>query len=365
MRIAVLLHWNEGEKSGVFHKVISQIRVWRSWGISVSFHIVSRGFFFKTWQQHLGEMPITFHLYQRRIRRLHAWREAVEAVKAQLPDIVYHRYDLYVPVLQSLARTLPLVLEINTDDVVEYCLKFGLRCLYNRLTRSLLLREAAGLVFVTSELAKSPHFDKYRKPSSVIANGIPLEDYYTLPPSKDEEPRLVFLGTDGQPWHGVDKVIQMAQHFTRWRFDIIGIRSVKPREIIPPNVFIHGPLDRQTYEPLLAQADVAIGTLALHRKGMNEGCPLKVREYLAYGLPVIIGYKDTDFPQGAPFILELPNKEDNVKSSLAAIEDFVLRWKGRRVAREDIIHIDVKTKEAQRLAFFREVLEKKHQCGVS
>lgn len=361
MRVAVLLHWNEGEKSGVFKKVVTQIRVWRSQGVSVSLHLISRRSLLDVWQRHLEEIHITSHLYNiyNPITRFMAWREAVEAVTAQRPDIVYHRYDLYMPGLKGLSRSLPLILEINTDDFTEYCLTQGLRCWYNRFTRALLLREAAGLVFVTHELAGLPHFARYRKPFSVVANGIALDDYRPLPPPRNEEPRLVFLGTDGQPWHGVDKVIRMAQHFPRWHFDIVGIRPERLREV-PPNVSIHGPLDRQAYEPLLAQADVAIGTLALHRKRMNEGCPLKVREYLAYGLPVIIGYRDTDFPQGAPFILELTNTEDNVESSVTAIENFLSKWKGQRVPRSAISHIDVQVKESQRLAFFRDVLGVRH-----
>lgn len=356
MKVAVLLHWNEGEKSGVFKKVVTQIRMWSSQGISVSLHLVSRNFLLDVWQRHLKEIPMTFHHYNcNPITRIRAWRQAVKAVKAQRPNIVYHRYDLYMPALQSLFRTFPLILEINTNDLREYCLTKGLRCWYNRFTRALLLRGAAGLVFVTHELAGLPCFARYRKPFVIIANGISLDDYPLLPPPNNDEPRLIFLGTDGQPWHGVDKVIRMAKHFPQWRFDIVGIRRERLNQV-PHNVSVHGPRDRLAYEPLLAQADVAIGTLALHRKGMNEACSLKIREYLAYGLPVIIGHKDTDFPRGAPFILELPNTEDNVESNIAKIEDFVYRWKSQRVPRSSISHIDIQVKESQRLAFFRNML---------
>lgn len=354
MKIAVLLHWNEGEKSGVFKKVVSQIKAWKSHGASVSLHLISRRPRLEVWQKHLGSIPITFHLYQR-WNRLRVWQSAVKATMAMQPDIVYHRYDLYMPALQRLAQIMPMILEINTEDVVEYCLRGRLRCWYNLFTRSLLLREAAGLVFVTEELSRSPHFRRYPKPFTVVANGIDLEDYPLLLPAKNEEPRLVFLATSGHSWHGLDKVIRMAQYFPTWRFDIIGIKREEFHEV-SPNVFLHGPLDRQAYEFLLAQADVAIGTLALHRKRMNEGCPLKVREYLAYGLPVIIGGKDSDFPQGAPFICELNNTEDNIERNIKAIKTFVERWKGKRVPREAVTHIDNKVKEAQRLAFFSSVL---------
>lgn len=355
MKVAVLLHWNEGEDSGVFKKVVSQIRTWRDQGVCVSLHLISRELSLGIWQQYLKNIVITFHVYYNVLTRLKAWQEAVEALKIQQPDIVYHRYDLYMPPLRSLFQRFPLILEINTDDLAEYCLTEGLRCWYNRFTRSLLLRGAAGLVFVTHELSSLPHFSQYRKPSSVIANGIALDDYTVLPAPKNNEPRLFFIGADRQPWHGVDKILRLAQLFPRWQFDIVGIPPGRFQEV-PLNVHIYGPLGRQAYEPLLAQADIAIGTLALHRKKVNEACPLKVREYLAYGLPIIIGYKDTDFPHGAPFILELPNAEDNVENGVGVIAEFVSEWKGRRVQREAISHLDLSSKECQRLAFFRKVL---------
>lgn len=42
------------------------------------------------------------------------------------------------------------------------------------MTRGLLLRKASGLVFVTHELAALPPFAQYRKPFTVISNGVAL-----------------------------------------------------------------------------------------------------------------------------------------------------------------------------------------------
>ena len=88
---------------------------------------------------------------------------------------------------------------------------------------------------------------------------------------------------------------------------------------------------------------------------MHEASPLKVREYLALGLPTIIGYKDTDFPQGAPFLLELPNVENNVDFAADAILRFVEEWKNKRVPRSEVLHLDLKKKERERLRFLKEV----------
>ena len=105
-------------------------------------------------------------------------------------------------------------------------------------------------------------------------------------------------------------------------------------------------------------ADVAIGTLALHRKQMDEACPLKVRRYLEFGLPVLLGYRDTDLDSlDAWWLLRLPNTESNVLSSLQEIESFVQGVRGRRVPREAVESVvSAVAKESARLAFFEEVV---------
>jgi len=124
----------------------------------------------------------------------------------------------------------------------------------------------------------------------------------------------------------------------------------------PQNIRAPGKLSRKEYEPLVAACTAGIGTLALHRKAMNEACALKVREYLAFGLPVILGYNDVDIPNGAPYALQLPNSEDNVSGNIEKISAFVERWRGRRVPRNEIVHIDSAAKEQKRLAVLQRVI---------
>ncbi|MNP61531.1 hypothetical protein D3C76_1567280 [compost metagenome] len=103
---------------------------------------------------------------------------------------------------------------------------------------------------------------------------------------------------------------------------------------------------------------MAIGPLALYRRGMKEASPLKVREYLAYGLPVINGYVDTDFKEEVPFILRIPNEPRNTVHASAAIEEFVHSWQGRRVDRSEVEHLDVAVKETARIAYMKRIRDK-------
>lgn len=288
--------------------------------------------------------------------RFFATRQLARDLIEWSPGLVYHRYDLAYPAFMRVARLFPMVLEINTDDLQEYRLGLAHRSAYNRLTRHQILNRCRGVVYVTGELAALRHFARYDKPARVIGNGLRLDAFPSTPPSKDSHPKVVFMGSSGQAWHGVDKILALARSFPEWRFDLIGPAPSEIHATLPPNLIAHGRLHRANYEAIVATADAAVGTLALHRKGMNEASPLKVREYLAYGIPTIIGYQDTDFPEPAPFLLQLPNVPSNVEDHLPSIRRFVEQWKGHRVARADVAHLDVRVKEEARLAFFEEVL---------
>lgn len=351
LKVAYVLHWNDGPESGVFKKVAQQVSSWSSAGCRVELFLLTRSPELYAEEELFGQ-PVQVSRYRALFDRFGATEELTRAVVAWQPDVVYHRYDLWYPALGKLAETVPMVAEINTDDLSEYRLGPKARQLYSRATRGLILGKVAGFVFVSEELSRKPQYLKFHKPSRVIGNSVRLSLYRSLPPPNNPRPRLAFLGS-AQPWQGVDKVIALAAQFSDWDFEVIGLGRAAWQGSFPANVRFHGFLDRTAYEEVLATCDVAIGTLALHRKGMEETSPLKLREYLAYGIPTIIGYIDTDFPTSHPYILQLPNTADNVVSHRTSIERFVGRVRGTRVPRHTIAHLDVGVKEHDRLSFLR------------
>ena len=354
MKIAYLLNVGAGKESGVLKKIVEQAAVWLAQRHEVKL--------FMQWPDDniwsgLKTLPVeTFAPLTRRQRYTRSGL-GVPQVLAWKPELVYQRFSTFYPPYRRLLKAQPVVLEVNTDDLTEYRYQRKWRSFtYHRLTRGLVLKYAAGLVYVTRNLSQKPYFTSYRKPGIVIANGIDLSQYNPLPPPNHSQPHLTFIGTPGWPWHGVEKVVQLARIFPDWRFDIVGYQRSDIDQDAPPNVFFHGMLDGDSYQKLLTKTDVSIGTLAYHKIRMQEGCPLKLRQYLAYGLPTIIAYQDTDFPEGHPLILQLPNTTDNIESHQEQIRQFVERVKGTRIARESIMSIDSTQKEHKRLEFFRECL---------
>jgi glycosyltransferase involved in cell wall biosynthesis len=247
-------------------------------------------------------------------------------------------------------KEIPTFLEINSNDVTEYKVSYSrLINIYHTVTREFVLKNAVGFFFLTPEITKN--YLKYKKPYTTIGDSIDFARYPICDAPCNETPSLVFMGVGISPWFGIDKVILIAKHFPNWKFDIIGAFKSEFTEELPKNIVAHGRLSQKEYEKILLRSDIGIGTLALYRINMNETTPLKVREYLAYGLPTIIGYKDPDLPEPLPFILSLPNSESNVRDKLDDIKTFVEAWKGKRVPRSQISHLSLDVKENQRLEF--------------
>lgn len=356
MRIAYFAHVNHARQSGVMHKIAGQVDRWSAAGHEVRLFVATRDQE-DPWTERLGEIAVV-RRYDGPLSRIMTMARLVEGVRAFHPRLIYLRWDMFYPPMVRFPRRTPIVVELNTDDEAESALSSGIRSKYNRLTRGLLLGRARAFVFVTAELSAKPSVARFKARHAVVSNGIELAAYPSLRAVEGPAPRLAFVGTADQPWHGVDKLVDLAARRPAWRFDIVGLDAGTallapgPR---PANITWHGALERAQVIEVLATADVGVGTLALHRKSMSEACPLKVREYLAVGLPILYGYTDPDADGPADYALRIENTETNVIDALDAIDDFVTRSRGVRVPRSAVAHIDVAVKEGQRLALFDEL----------
>jgi glycosyltransferase involved in cell wall biosynthesis len=275
------------------------------------------------------------------------------------PDVIYFRFAHHSPGLPGLFRSVPTVAEVNSDDVSEYRNTLpAAKRLYHRITRPRVLAPVAGFVTVTRELAA--RFASFGRPVVTIGNSVALAEFSPLPPPAAAARHLAFLGTTGTPWHGLERLAEIAAMLPQWSIEVIGVTAGTWRQLVPvsptANLHLHGPLLRSTYEPLLASCTAAIGSLALFRNRMEEACSLKVREYLALGLPVIGAYRDTDIPPDADYFLRLPNNSEPLAPWRDRIAAFIEHWRTRRVPRSAIAHLDVSVKEAQRLAFMEKIV---------
>jgi hypothetical protein len=359
LRIAYILSANLDINTGVYKKIRGQANTWVANRHDVKIFLISSAnekknpsVLFTSYQQFEMESLRTFSGAKSAFIDLYSF---VQDIIDWKPDIIYMRYMFYYPALGRLLKNVPTIIEINTDDVSEFPLISKPQHLYNICTRNCLLGQASGFVFVTNELSKNVNFSKFNKPYIVLGNGIDLTHINPLVHVCQDKTNITFMGSPGYTWHGVDKIIKLANHLPDFVFHIIGYSNDQTKKPIPPNVICYGYINREQYETVLEMTDVCLGSMALHRNGLMEASPLKVREYLGYGLPVIIAYHDTDFLDPPEFILEIPNEEDNIQGYLGEIVQFINQVKGKQVPQEAIIHLDVKQKEIFRLNFFARI----------
>jgi len=113
---------------------------------------------------------------------------------------------------------------------------------------------------------------------------------------------LIMLIGFGNEWHGVDRLINSASKYNGGlRINIYLIGNIRDQDLNlinfeNPNVQINV-INKKTkieLNSILQIMHIGIGSLGLFKIGLTEASPLKVREYLANGFPIIIGYRDTD-----------------------------------------------------------------------
>lgn len=270
------------------------------------------------------------------------------------PDVIYLRELVAFPGIVSLLNNYKVVLESNTVLMDELKANSKILFVMAKLFQEKLNKRIDGFIGVTHEVTNQ--FKKYHKPSITLTNGIKFEKIAIIPPVNNRA-QVIMVCSPGAAWHGFDKFIVMAKLLPEMDFHLIGPHK-QDFDIVLKNLVFHGYLSKDELLQLYPKMDIGVGTLALHRKNMEEACPLKVREYATFGLPMILAYQDTDFSnKNFDFVLQIGNFEKNVKKNISEIGEFINKWKGRRAPVEKLEPlISLRHKEGIRLNFFKEII---------
>src|SRR5271157_4431601 len=116
MRIAYVVQHSAGPESGVFKKIISQIKQWTSSGADVELVIASRCDTASDWAGSLPNIPVSLCRFTNTAGTFFRFPPFIDAVRKACPDLIYLRSGLYAPFLEHLFRVASVVLEVNTDD---------------------------------------------------------------------------------------------------------------------------------------------------------------------------------------------------------------------------------------------------------
>jgi glycosyltransferase involved in cell wall biosynthesis len=289
------------------------------------------------------------------------------------PDIVYHRTFEISSFIKRICKRHATILELNGNEMGNLFVNGngGLRFFANEIRAANIklglkrfFQMHKGIVLVTYELLqlyeKQSRDSTIKQKSIVIPNGIDIRSYKVRKKAQTEGAiKLVFIGTPGAAWHGIDVIMAIAKRtIDILEFHLIGERFNESSDT-PPNVKAYGYLSDADYRQVISACDIGIGTLALANAGINEASPLKVREYVAAGLPIIIGYKDTAFERQPipPWVLQLPNDPGAIIGSVERIVSFCRKYRDFIVPRSEAeLYFSSEHLEEQRLSFFQRIV---------
>jgi glycosyltransferase involved in cell wall biosynthesis len=228
------------------------------------------------------------------------WR----AVRAERPDAIYERYNLYLlaGLLVAKLTRLPLILEVNAPLVRE-------RRAEGTLALAWLARRAEGLVWRGAD-AVLPVSQVLAQ--DVAACGVPAERLQVVPNGADTDltpdavagpglERRRALGLDDKivfgfvgfvrPWHGLDRVIDACAELADARLHLLVVGDGPARDDLEAQAARLGVRDQVTFVGRCRHDEIPayLGSfdVALQPAVTDYASPLKLIEYMATGRAII------------------------------------------------------------------------------
>ena len=307
MRVLICYRINEysTKMAGVFKKFVGQVEGFSAQGLQVYGLFMSRnrqrlvvfkdGLFkdVRLWQ------PIAIEGEQQRF-----WHNALSALACCRPDAIYVRYDqMYqdaclVPFFER-AHSLGVktILELPTYPYAQE-IKDELKRATDASNRCK-LADHVDHIFSTCKL------------DTIMGTG---NSYFTnqidqsvfdaasnaITPLFEQQPIRFLSVANVREWHGFDRLIRgMGKYVSQpsarpVHYDIVGegaelqrLQQLVKEQNLTEQVSFHGHQSAEQLSSFYDKTSLCIGSMGLHRIGITHSSTLKVREYLANGLPVV------------------------------------------------------------------------------
>ena len=168
------------------------------------------------------------------------------------------------------------------------------------------LRNADGIAAVTPEILT---YEKKRVfcsniPSIAIPNGIDCSNFPVCHDQRGGNVKLLFTASNFFSWHGLSEILasfQKCPDMKNIELNLVGKVFEEDLAFIREynlenRIKVHGFLTMSEIREIMDFMDIGIASFSLGEARLTEACTLKVREYLAAGLPVYSGHIDSGFP---------------------------------------------------------------------
>lgn len=146
---------------------------------------------------------------------------------------------------------------------------------------------------------------KRKKNAYLMANGVDYENIVVAGDNRKNEFKFILVAGKFRRWKGLPEVLDAIEVSARTDFQVFIVGEV-PLELIErinncsflrSCVTVCGVLKSRELNALYSFCDAGLGSFGFESVGMEDGSTFKVGEYLAAGIPVISGHRDSRLPE--------------------------------------------------------------------
>lgn len=334
MKVRYVAFYDGNPNSGVTKKLLSQVDSLRKLNVDSKLILLDEGTKTVSFEKHYVEfVPMIFgkpKTLRRGIRRIKNTRRVFKEIFNCLDanDFViirgYRPYpDIFFSIITNHKCKIIFDLQSITETEKELASEKRFQIM-NSVFGRLLIKKADGLIAVTSEIADYySHKVKKAIPKKVVENGInvsstPLRSF----PVFDGTNIDLLCVAQVAKWHGLDRLINgIAQykgkkniklHIVGNGVELPNLKKLTANLGLNDQIIFHGFKTGKELDDFFDRCHIAVGSLAIHRKGLVKTSELKIREYCARGIPFINSAIDPDFPESFPYRLKVPADESPV-----------------------------------------------------
>ena len=267
-----------------------------------------------------------------------------------------------------------VVFEINSVQLYERLLqKRPWVGWYEEFFTRRALPKASGFVAVSRSVGDYyAKLTNFKLPSLVLGNGFEVKSVSLRnPPPFDGKHLRMIVTANYAIWHGIDRVIAGLAAYTghlELSLSIVGsgpilgeLKLQVNRLNIADRVSFLGEIYGEQLDELFDQSHLAIGALAIHRKKLESASAIKIREYLARGIPFLISGFDDDLaaaPEQERYYMQVPSDDSAIDFSILEpvahqmLADAGIAHRMRKYALE---HVNMDKKMLELVSFLKQI----------
>lgn len=318
------------ELVGVNNKIIDQVKALRSIGDEVNLISINSGSIMLC----TDESDINIGEFNGKLmKRIILYSIVKKHIYTSNYDYIYIRYPMsdafFIKFLRQIRKKIKnIIIEIPTypyDDLIE---KVGITSTiisyFDKYYRRK-LNKYTNKIVTFSDDRKIFGIDTINIDNGINLNRIKIINR-EMKKSKSEIVLIALANVYKE--HGFDRIINGIKEYYDFKYQQYGydisLKIVGPgKEIdnlkelseklgVKNRVIFEGLKVNEDLDELFNNSDIAVGSLALHRKGIYALSPLKVREYCARGIPFIYAYYDKGIKENYKFAKKFESNEKSI-----------------------------------------------------